>query len=134
MSGVFKTIGPGDWKETFAANRPRVNKISRQIKAAVGSEVSERPLFIPLKREFFEAFERGEKWEEFRGFGLRWNYCTCRVGRRVTLSLGYGKARRLTGQIVAFRLDPEPEALPGWIACYGARAGMASRIGIRLDS
>ncbi len=52
-------------------------------------------LFIPLKREHFEAFERGEKWYEYRRFGKRWNAKVCRVGRPVVLSLGYGMSRRL---------------------------------------
>ena len=31
----------------------------------------EKPLFIPLKREFFEAFKAGQKVEEFRPEGPR---------------------------------------------------------------
>jgi hypothetical protein len=30
-----------------------------------------KPLFIPLKAEFFEAFERGEKDTEYRVYGPR---------------------------------------------------------------
>ena len=63
----------------------------------------ERPLFIPLRRAYFDAFESGEKTEELRVYGPRWNAETCRVGRPVTLSLGYGKHRRLSGRIRAFR-------------------------------
>lgn len=32
-----------------------------------------KPLFIPIKREFFEAFERGDKTHEYRLYGPRWN-------------------------------------------------------------
>jgi hypothetical protein len=49
---------------------------------------AERPLFIPLRREFFEAFRDGRKVEEFRVHGARWNKKTCRVGRKVIRSLG----------------------------------------------
>lgn len=63
----------------------------------------ETPLFIPLKAEFYDAFVAGTKTEELRRFGPRWNYGTCRVGRAVTLSRGYGKAHRLTGRIWRFK-------------------------------
>lgn len=89
-----------------------------------------KPLFIPLKREYFEAFERGEKREEYRPFGPRWNAETCRVGRTVVLSLGYGKARRITGIITSFRVDHHPERLPGWVECYGKKHVLAACIGI----
>ncbi len=62
-----------------------------------------RPLFIPLKGEFFDAFASGTKTEELRRFGPRWNERTCEVGRAVTLSRGYGKAQRLTGRIWRFK-------------------------------
>ena len=61
------------------------------------------PLFIPLKREYFEAFKCGSKTEEFRRYGPRWNERACTVGRPVTLSLGYGTAHRLTGTIWRFK-------------------------------
>lgn len=62
----------------------------------------QKPLFIPLKREYFEAFKRGEKQQEFRKHGPRWNANTCTPGRPVVLSLGYGKGNRLTGHIAYF--------------------------------
>jgi hypothetical protein len=90
-------------------------------------------LFVPLKREYFEAFERGEKTEEFRPYGPRWNEKTCAVGRLVTLSMGYGKQRRLRGEVVSFVKDRHPFLLPGWLACYGDKLGVqAARIGIRV--
>lgn len=92
------------------------------------------PLFIPLKREYFEAFERGEKLEEFRPFGPRWNPRTCPVGRPVVLSLGYGKARRLTGTVTSFRVENRPERLPGWLDCYGPDKILAACIGITLHA
>lgn len=62
-----------------------------------------RPLFIPLRREFYEAFERGAKTDELRRYGPRWNERTCEIGRRVVLSLGYGAAHRLTGCVRQFK-------------------------------
>jgi len=60
------------------------------------------PLFIPLYTRYFEAFKAGKKKTEFRTYGKGWNENTCRVGRLVTLSKGYGKYERLTGIIEKF--------------------------------
>jgi len=65
--------------------------------------MTDKPLFIPLKTEFYELFERGEKTEEYRLYGSRWNENTCTVGRAVTLSKGYGKQNRLTGVVKGFQ-------------------------------
>jgi hypothetical protein len=98
------------------------------------ADTVERPLFIPLKREFFNAFLAGTKREEFRRHGKPWNRETCRVGRRVTLSLGYGKQSRLTGTITGFRLANAPDDVPGgWVDCYGAEPTVAACITIALD-
>lgn len=61
------------------------------------------PLFIPLKSEYFEAFADGSKRAELRRYGKRWNEGTCQIGRPVVLSKGYGKAHRLTGNILRFK-------------------------------
>ena len=91
-------------------------------------------LFIPLKKEFFEAFERGPKTEEFRKYGPGWNERTCVIGRPVVLSCGYGKARRIRGVIQSFRTLDNPETLPGWVECYGKGASRAACIGIKLST
>lgn len=54
------------------------------------------PLFIPLKSEYYEAFEDGSKTVEYRLHGNRWHRGTCWAGRPVTLSKGYGKKHRLS--------------------------------------
>lgn len=79
----------------------------------------EIPLFIPLRREYFEASASGQKTHEFRAYGVRWNETNCTIGREVTLSLGYGKQGRLTGIITGFATDDTPQHLHGWAACYG---------------
>lgn len=61
------------------------------------------PLFIALRREWFEAFLDGSKTDEWRRYGSRWNETSCSIGRPVILSLGYTKTR-LTGVIVGFRI------------------------------
>ena len=91
-----------------------------------------KPLFIPLRKEFFEAFERGEKMVEYRLYGKRWNGDSCKLGRAVVISCGYGKHRRLDGFINDFWVDDNPETLPGWVNCYGVGKGPAACIGIRV--
>jgi len=98
------------------------------LRAALGSA-----LFIPLKAEYFDAFERKEKTTEYRLRGPRWNARTCWIGRPVVLSRGYGKHRRICGRIVGFHYDNLPAKIPNWIACYGPRAGVAACIAIALD-
>jgi hypothetical protein len=94
-----------------------------------------KPLFIPLKREYFEAFKAGTKLEEFRPYGRRWNERTCVVGRPVVISLGYGRAHRMVGVVSAFRQSMEPTTSAAWAACYGAKhAGApAACIAIALE-
>ena len=60
-------------------------------------------LFVPLITRYYDAFERGEKNEELRLYGPRWNENTCIVGREVILSKGYGKKPRLRGTIWKFK-------------------------------
>lgn len=92
-----------------------------------------KPIFLPLKREYFEAFKAGTKIEEFRPFGPRWNGETCPVGRPVVLSLGYGKKNRMAGRVAGFRVSDEPTQTPAWSDCYGDRKGLAACIRIDID-
>jgi hypothetical protein len=92
--------------------------------------LSEKPLFIPLKSEYYNAFCDGSKTVEYRLYGQRWNERTCRVGRRVTLSKGYGKKHRRHGVIIGFAV--QKMSSEDWLACYG-KAGLAACIEIRLD-
>lgn len=89
-----------------------------------------KPLFIPLKSQYYDAFCNGSKPEEYRKYGPRWNERTCHVGRRVTISKGYGKQNRREGTIVGFatRWMMSDE----WIECYG-KPGYAACIEIKLD-
>ena len=93
--------------------------------------MQEKPLFIPLKRQHFEAFADGSKREEYRLLGPRWNETTCRVGRRVCLSLGYGKAHRMSGEITGFRASADPTTTAAWIDCYGPGKRLAACIEIK---
>lgn len=52
-----------------------------------------KPLFIPLKREFFEAFKDGTKTWELRGINNNFNEKTVVLERKTILALGYTKTR-----------------------------------------
>jgi len=82
-----------------------------------------KPLFIPLKREYYEAFANGSKTHEYRLYGKRWNEKTCYYGRDVVLSLGYGKQNRMVGKITAFgkmlNRVTDIYALDETLACIG---------------
>ncbi len=98
------------------------------------NSVIEKPLFIPLKREHFEAFERGDKDIEYRLPKGRWNERTCHPGRRVTLSLGYGNAKRLAGTIGSFGIHAlMPDKFDVFRTCYPGAVNLAACIYIKLD-
>lgn len=93
-----------------------------------------KALFIPLKREWFEAFKNGRKFREMRVYGPRWNEKTCFVGRRVVLSLGYGKQNRLTGTVIDFEKSQSAHAGSwAWEQIYGKGVKFSACIGIKLD-
>ncbi len=96
------------------------------------NDESLKPLFIPLKGVYYDAFESGIKDTEYRMHGARWNVKTCPPGRRVVLSRGYGKRRRMTGVILKSYASLEPTTSVDWLACYGA-GGEAFCIKILTD-
>jgi len=51
-----------------------------------------RPIFIPLRREYYNAFKSGCKQIEYRRVGGQFTLAKCTPGREVTLSLGYGSS------------------------------------------
>lgn len=91
-----------------------------------------KPLFIPLKSEYFNAFMVGSKTSEWRLYGPRWNERTCVTGRDVILSKGYGKAHRLSGIVVGtaqYRID-DPQHPFNLV--YGERAKGATALEIQI--
>lgn len=95
--------------------------------------MSNKPLFIPLKTEYYEAFVSGEKDTEYRKYGPGWNERTCRVGRSVVISKGYGKQNRRNGVIRSFDII-DGFTLPGDSVkkCYGTKDIQLAAIGIDL--
>ncbi len=64
--------------------------------------MSNKPLFIPLKAEYFNAFKNGTKVTEYRLYGPKWHEKTVFSGRPVILSKGYS-GERLTGTVIRLR-------------------------------
>jgi len=62
-----------------------------------------KPLFIPLKTQWFTEFRAGRKKTEFRLYGPRWNETTIIPGRSVTLSHGYS-GERIAARVAKLRL------------------------------
>lgn len=69
----------------------------------------QKPLFIPLKTEWFRQFEAGTKDTEYRAYGPRWNENTCRIGRKAIVSHGYS-GKRLERVVVGFQKVPRIQA------------------------
>ena len=63
--------------------------------------MSQKPLWIPLKTEYFLAFESGEKKVEYRLYGSQWTERTITPGRPAVLGHGYS-GRRLTATVTKF--------------------------------
>lgn len=107
--------------------------MSNPLKTASAHNVQHvKPLFIPLKGCYFDAFADGSKTTEYRPFGKRWNGGTCWIGRPVVLSRGYGKQRRLAGKVIGFSVDERPQDRPGWLDCYGTKHSQAACISIEV--
>lgn len=74
--------------------------------------VDAKPLFIPLKAEWFNAFADGSKSVEYRAYGPRWNEETCWLGRDAILAYGYGwpRLRTFVTTLNVLTRDRSPEA------------------------
>lgn len=96
--------------------------------------MSDKALFIPLKTEYYRAFENGSKTTERRIYGKRWNENTCKVGRKVTLSKGYGKSERMHRVVTGFSrtafADLPNHVKATVIAVYGSDPGDIAQIEI----
>lgn len=66
--------------------------------------MTRKPLFIPLKTEYYNAFLDGTKTHELRRYGGAWTEKNIWPGRAVTLSKGYGKQHRQSGTVKSFEV------------------------------
>lgn len=90
-----------------------------------------KPLFIPLKRQYYEEFVSGTKTVEYRKYGRGWNENTCSLGRPVVISLGYSKHRRSLGVITSFNVISSSKVLDAR-EVYGIQKLDLAAIGINL--
>ena len=88
----------------------RIHEPDAALPVRYTAHMSDRPLFVPLKTQYFRAFEDGSKTIEYRRYGARWNECSAWIGRPVTVSHGYSGAR-LYGHVVSVQRVPG-SALP----------------------
>lgn len=97
----------------------------------------DKPLFIPLKTEYYEDFLSGDKGIEFRRYGPRWNEQTCVRGRKLVLSKGYGKKNRVEGVVGGFWKkhidDMDPALREVLLSLYPEGLGFVACIGVKLN-
>jgi hypothetical protein len=83
-----------------------------------------KPLFLPLKTEWFLKFQSGEKCWEYRAYGPRWNERTCTIGRSITISLGYTR-KRIAGTIAEFKVISSDQS-PDFQRCCPCHIGLVA--------
>ena len=93
-----------------------------------------KPIFIPLKTEFYEAFISGTKKYEYRKYGGYWSEKHIWPGKEVVISKGYGKHNRRKGVVTSFQKTmgyncPNPQSVK---QIYGTTDIEIAEIGIEL--
>lgn len=58
-----------------------------------------KPLWVPLKAKYFDAFEAGSKTIEYRLYGAQWTEKHIYPGRPAVLGRGYS-GRRLRAEVI----------------------------------
>lgn len=88
-----------------------------------------KPLFVPLKSKYFDAFGNGTKRYEYRPYGKRWNADTLLIGRKVILSRGYS-GDRILAEIVDW--TKTKRLLKQFIECYADKHDTMVSIELRI--
>ena len=88
-----------------------------------------KPVYLPVKRKWFELYVKGEKTVELRRMGTRitaqltrYTPLEANIGREVRIRLGYGGREELRGVIRDVKIYPLVEAIPDEVlrmACVG---------------
>ena len=87
-----------------------------------------KPVYLPVKRKWFELYAKGEKTVELRRMGTRITAQITRyglkanIGREVRIRLGYRGREELRGIIRDVKIYPLVEAIPDEVlrmACVG---------------
>ncbi|WP_131667393.1 hypothetical protein [Psychrobacter pygoscelis] len=92
-----------------------------------------KPLFCPLKKEYFLQFKNNEKTVEYRAYGKQWNEKTCTIGRLMNLSLGYN-GERILAVITNFTVININQAPQAAIDIYKHKTNQIACIGVSLDT
>jgi len=78
-----------------------------------------KPVYLPVKRKWFELYAKGEKTVELRRMGTRitaqitrYTPLEANIGREVRIRLGYGGREELRGVIRDVKIYPLVEAIP----------------------
>ena len=91
-----------------------------------------KPLFCPLRKEYYLQFKSGLKTTEYRAYGRGWNEKTCAIGRLINLSLGYN-GERLLAEIKNISIVDIADAPQVAIDLYAHRASKIICIDVNLD-
>lgn len=92
-----------------------------------------KPLFCPLRKEYYLQFKSGLKTTEYRAYGRGWNEKTCTIGRLINLSLGYN-GERILARITKVSIVAIVDAPQVAIDLYSHRAEEIICIDISLDT
>ncbi|MGK7903867.1 MAG: hypothetical protein AB4352_21170 [Hormoscilla sp.] len=93
-----------------------------------------KPIFIPLKSEYYQTFLNGSKRIEYRRAGVgQFTLAKCIPGREVTLSKGYSKRDRIKGTIVRSWIERHKHPTGAIAACYGTEQIDIIAIEIAVD-
>lgn len=69
-----------------------------------------KPLFIFLKKCWYEMFLAGDKSTEYRVYSPRWNEKTCFTGREILLSNGYTNKNSIQATVNSLDVLPFDQA------------------------
>lgn len=93
-----------------------------------------KPIFIPLKSEYYQAFLDGSKRIEYRRAGVgQFTLAKCTPGREVTLSKGYGTRNRIKGTVIRSWIEHHEHPTGAIAACYGTEPIDIIAIEIAVD-
>lgn len=88
------------------------------------------PMYLVLKREYFDAFAEGSKSIEYRRYGGQFTERVYFVGRRVVLATRYDRrALVMPARVTTFRIEPAIKH-PDMIEFYGGRLAPGDQVAL----
>ncbi len=138
-----RVFRPWGWVFRSEAEEPTVKAVEVLTPELQSSDLTEssvaisrtmKPIFIPLKSQYFEDFKNGRKQIEYRRAGVgQFTLAKCTPGREVTLSKGYSKSNRITGTVVRSWIEHHEHPTGAIAKCYGTEPIDIIAISIRVD-